>query len=86
VLPRDIIGVIRDRNGIMLRTVHRAIAIHRDDPVAIREGEPLEHHAVNDAEHRRREPDAERERHDRHDREARAFQKRAESVANISKN
>ena len=54
--------------------------------VAVGEGHALDQRAVHDAEHRRREPDAEREREDGNGRQRAALPQRSGAVPDVSEN
>ena len=56
---------------------------HEHDPFAVGVGQGADQHGVHDAEHRGRQPDAERQSRDRHGRESRIVAQHANAVAQI---
>src|ERR1035437_1984615 len=64
------------RTRTALVSVERVISMGGDSPSPVRERKAVQHHAVDDADHRRRQSDPERKRADRDGREPRAHARR----------
>ena len=87
-LERGLLGrpvdVVVGRHALRL-VVHRGVHPRdREDPVAVRERQRAEHAAVHDAEHHRRQPDAEAEGDHREARDGGVLEEHPAGVANLS--
>jgi hypothetical protein len=85
-LLRPVVVEVVDRDRHALDAARRILSLDRYELVGIGEGHALEKSAVDDAEHRGREADAEREGEHGDSRERAALPQRSSSVPNVSKN